>query len=229
MTDENDSLSEFSYLNFLPSIYQQSGRDGEKQFIKGYLKVFQKILSGIDDGALRKNDMKITGIAETLDEIPDFFYPAKTPKGFLDWLASWMGLVFKEGWSDYKKRYIIERIIPLYRLRGTKRGLEEFVKIYVGSGVRILEDTGGVTVGLYRIGEIGRRIGGMRKYFFTVIVTLTFNRPAEIKREIERIRRVIDNERPIHTRYDLIIKTPMIRVGNKEGSIVGENTLIGRI
>lgn len=230
MTDDDDSLSEFSYLDFLPSIYQQPGRDGEKQFIKGYLKVFQKILSGINgDGVLRKNGTKIEGIAETLDGIPDFFYPSNTPNDFLDWLASWMGLVLKEEWSDDKKRDTIGKIIPLYRIRGTKRGLEELVKIYYGSGVSILEDTGGITVGLYRVGESGRRIGGVRKYFFTVIATLDINKATEIKRRKERIKKVIDNEKPIHTRYELIVKTPMIQVGNRKRATVGENTLIGSI
>jgi phage tail-like protein len=233
MTQESDLVSEFSYLDFLPSIYQQAGRDSEKQFIKGYLKVFQKILSGIDDGVdISKNGRKVEaeGIAETLDRIPDLFYPSNTPNDFLDWLASWMGLVLKEEWSEDKKRDIIARVIPLYRLRGTKMGLEEFVKIYVGSGVKILEDTGGITVGLYRVGESGRRIGGVRKYFFTVVATLLdINKPTEIKRRKERIKKVIDNEKPIHTRYELIVKTPMIQVGNRKRATVGENTLIGSI
>lgn len=132
----NDSLN---YVERLPSIFKDP-----TGWLEKFLKIFQKILTGIPDDKESRNISKIIDAIPHLfhpDEIKRFFYPDDSSDAyseslieeFLDWLASWVGLVLKEDWSLEKKKEIIKNIIPLYRLRGTKKGIEEFLKIYIYS------------------------------------------------------------------------------------------------
>jgi phage tail-like protein len=194
--------SESTYMNYLPSVFY----GGEKEpFIGRYLKIFEKIMSGIDDG---ETDGK-KGILEMLDIISDIFYPRfsfmtdaedetflplLTPDSrghfyryfgtdvdadeyldeFLRWLASWMALVLKEDWELEKKREVITRILPLYRMRGTKKGLEEYLKIYVGKHIIIIDETEPFQIGV--TSHVGKkaRIGGLPPYFFIVEVDVMY-------------------------------------------------------
>ncbi len=228
MGDDNVLMTESNYLKFLPALYQSSGEEGKASFVSRYLKIFEKVLSGIDDDVLLSGKYgKFRGIAKTLNEVSDYFHPLKTEPEFLDWFASWMGLLLKEGWSEKKKREIVSKIIPIYRIRGTKRGLEEFIKIYIGAGVQIGEVEGSFPVGLARVG-VNSIIGeGMKPYFFTVKVNLTATTPSEIKRKTKSIKAIIDMEKPVHTSYALSITVPTLRIGHRDGSTVGLNTLIG--
>jgi phage tail-like protein len=185
------------YMQYLPAIFHE----GEDTFIERYLKIFEKVINGIDDGEL---DGK-KGIFEMLDIISDLFHPSftflcdETAKGslapitseqrtvltrylgngtqadeflndFLRWLASWMALVLNEDWELEKKREVIARILPIYRMRGTKRGLEEYLKIYVGKHITIIDEVEPFRVGV--TSHIGKqaRVGGLPPYFFIVEV-----------------------------------------------------------
>ncbi|MBN2487711.1 MAG: hypothetical protein JXA98_01635 [Methanosarcinaceae archaeon] len=194
--------SESTYMNYLPSVFY----GGEKEpFIGRYLKIFEKIMSGIGDGEI---DGK-KGILEMLDIISDVFYPRfsfmtdaedetflplLTPESrdrfysyfgtdvdadeyldeFLRWLAGWMALVLKEDWEFEKKREVITRIFPLYRMRGTKKGLEEYLKIYVGKHITIIEEAEPFQIGVTsHVGKKGR-LGGFPPYFFIVEVDVMY-------------------------------------------------------
>lgn len=252
-----------SYMNFLPAIFDET-EFGETSFIERYLKIFEKLLSGIDDGCL---DGK-KGLGEVLDITPKFFHPCfsflfekvngdflppirddelKTIKryfgleswdnekskdfldDFLTWLASWMDLVLREDWDLQKKREVIARIIPIYRMRGTKKGLEEFLRIYVGGNIEIYE-TSTFRVGCSQV-EVNSLIGeGIKPYFFTVIATLPkTHQEVENKNSgiIANIEEIINLEKPAHTIYTLRVITPTLQIGNKAGSVTGRNTLIG--
>jgi|GEM_PF-2100711 len=193
------------YMQFLPSVFHEREKDDTRPFIERYLKIFERIISGIEDGELKGKK----GIAQTLDIIPDIFHPRfsflfdETEKKslpplktnekiifknyfrddvdvdeflneFLRWLASWMALVLKEDWDLEKKREVIARIIPIYRMRGTKRGLEEYLKIYVGKHITIIDEVEPFKIGITsHVGKKGR-IGGLPPYFFIVEVDVTY-------------------------------------------------------
>ncbi len=193
----NETSPGKKYLQYIPPIFHE----GEDTFIERYLRIFEKVINGIDDGEL---DGK-KGIFEILDIISDLFHPRftflydKTAKGslspitseqrtvltqylgegtevdeflndFLRWLASWMALVLNEDWELEKKREVIARILPIYRMRGTKRGLEEYLKIYVGKHITIIDEVEPFRVGI--TSHIGTHalIGGLPPYFFIVEV-----------------------------------------------------------
>lgn len=90
MTSESDGTSTLdtvpsSYLRYLPGIYSDSNGSGDLPFLALYLKVFEKLLSGIGDGgdlALANPNLDLSvanraGIRQLLDAslIGNLFYP----------------------------------------------------------------------------------------------------------------------------------------------------------
>ncbi|MGB9927638.1 MAG: phage tail protein [Methanosarcina sp.] len=250
------------YIRLLPAIFYDSGLEGKGSFIRSYLKIFEKILSGINDGKLEGQK----GFGEILDIVPELFHPrfsflfertngkflppleeqqldsiqryfgSKSWRGeqtndfldeFLTWLASWMALVLKEDWTLERKREAIARIIPIYRMRGTKKGIEEFLRIYVGGDVKVSETEGTFQVGSSQVGVNTLIKGGMIPYVFTVKVTFPKIQKEEQTRFLKNLKILLDSEKPVHTSYLLKVSTPTLQIGIKEGSTVGRNTLVG--
>lgn len=206
-----------SYMDFLPSIFR--GADKETAiFVEGFLKIFEKVLTGIDNG--KKVDKELTGISESIDTIHKFFYPDDKYPEFIDWLSSWVGLVLKEDWSIQKKKDVISRIIPIYRMRGTKRGLEEYLNIYVGKGVSINDNFGFFQVGVNS--QVGISTAIDLTNYFVVEVTLSeaVSSLEEIKRKKKAIEELINREKPVHTDYKMIwknVQSMQIEIHSKVG------------
>jgi phage tail-like protein len=212
-----------SYLNYLPGIYQADAEKGA--FIGRYLKIFEKILSGIDDGVTAAGH-DIEGIEQVIDRIHDFFSPEATNGEFLQWLASWMALILREDWEESKKRRLIGRILSLYRLRGTKRGLEEYIRIYLpGVEVQITEIVAPLQIGVHSTIGKDTYLGGSPPHFF--LVTITLPEPKlELKKQREKaVQAIIDLEKPAHTYYQLRTIVPTLQIG--KFSHVGVDTLLG--
>lgn len=233
MSDRED---ESKYLQYLPGVYQPGEEDKRPIFLGKFLKAFEKILSGINDGIPGK------GIEEILDNIQIYFDPYKTPLDFLPWLAGWMALTLKEEeeWNandSRKKRDLIARIIPLYQKRGTLEGLERYIRIYVGEDVKIsinefLEPfCAGVTstVGMNTV------VGEGRPYYFQVHMELPAPNRILLEKKKRAIIDIIDLEKPAHTYYLLLIRVPTMQIGyfnpitgEREGhSTIGVDTMLG--
>ena len=69
---------------------------------------------------------------DVLDQRDRFYDPYECPPEFLPWLASWTALVIDMDWPEDKQRAIVKRAVDLYRIRGTKRGLALFLKLFTG-------------------------------------------------------------------------------------------------
>ncbi len=201
----NQVEPENNYLRFLPAVFHEGSKDGKSSLLERYFKIFETIISGIENDEL--NEKK--GIAETLNIISDIFHPRfsflfddaeksflpplkdnekthfKNYFGqdtdtdefldeFLRWLAGWTALVLKDDWELKKKREIIARIIPIYRMRGTKRGLEEYLRIYVGKRINIIEDAEQFQVGTTSYVGKKARVDGFPTSFFIVEVDVMY-------------------------------------------------------
>lgn len=159
-----------------------------------------------------------------LDDLSDYFDPLLAREDFLPWLASWTALVLRADWSAAQKREVLTRIIPLYRKRGTKAGLEEYLKIYAGDGVSILDELDPMQVGVTATVGVNTVVEGLPAHFFRANVAFTTPDPAELSRKTASVRAVLDIEKPAHTYYNLSISGPTFQIGVH--STVGKDTLI---
>lgn len=214
-----------SYLNYLPGIYQA---DAEKGALIGrYLKIFEKLLSGTDDGVTAAG-RDVEGIEQVIERVHEFFAPETTRREFLDWLAGWAALILREDWDETAKRRLIRRIIPLYAKRGTREGLAEYLRIFVGPNVAVEESYPGIVIGTTGTVGVDTFVGGLMPHFF--IVTITFagiTTTGFIQNVVASTRAVLDLEKPAHTCYLLRFSYPGIVVGVAGRSTVGIHTVIG--
>ena len=155
-----------SYLKYLPAIYR------EDEFLDRFLMIFETVLSPVN---------------HVLDNIHLYFDPMIAPESYLPWLASWIDLVLDENWPVEKRRQLIKAGVELYRWRGAKRGLNEYLRIYTGIEPEIIEHFDAQDNGPHR---------------FTVIIRAPD--PEALNERL--VRQVINAEKPAHTAYDLRIE-----------------------
>lgn len=103
-----------TYLRYLPDIYQED--EQSKIFLEKFLSIFQTLFEDTQN--------KIFSFVKHLDV-------RTTPDAFLPWLSSWISIGHREGWSSESLRSLLESAPELFRKRGTKKGLEEILSIYL--------------------------------------------------------------------------------------------------
>lgn len=172
-----------SYLQYLPAIYRKD------EFVGHFLCIFEDILQPIEG---------------VVDDIPYYLDPGVTPEPFLPWLASWLGLALDERWPIDRRRRLVASAVDLYRWRGTRRGMSEFLKIYTGVTPQIAEAPSRPRTSLGSDTKLGVNTylgGGSRGGAFSFIVTI----PAEdlSKIDINTVRAIIDVQKPAYTAYSL--------------------------
>jgi phage tail-like protein len=171
-------------LNYLPGIFSEGE---EASFLGRYLLIFETIFDSVD---------------LTIGQLPSYFAADSSPEEFLPWLASWVGLVLDEGWPVERRRAVLANAMELHRWRGTVRGLTDHLLLYTGAKPEVVERGSGLKLGKdSRLGHqtvLGR---GDRTNHFSVILRVPD--PAAFDRN--RIRIVIEAQRPAHTTYALFV------------------------
>lgn len=109
-----------SYLEHLPGIYQES------HFLGRFLLIFEHILSPVE---------------RTAGSTWAYFDPDLTPDEFLPWLGSWVGLALDSRIPAENRREVVRAAPELFRWRGTKRGLRQFLHLFTGVEPEIIEPT----------------------------------------------------------------------------------------
>jgi P2-related tail formation protein len=231
------------YLSYLPAIFQQDDQGGPAQFLGQFLRAFEQVLTGIGN----PDD---PGLEELLDGIPAgigtpelagvqrYFDPGwidqddavaikyqRAPAEFLDWLAGWVALALRADLEEPQQRKLIARAVSLYRLRGTKRGLQEMLKIYSLSDPIIEEFNVPLQIGVHSTIGVDMQIDGGPAHFFRVTINLPKPDLTEFDRQRQIATAVIDLEKPAHTYYELLVETPTLQIGIH--STIGIDTLIG--
>jgi phage tail-like protein len=116
-----------SYLRYLPPVY---GEDSvSAAFLERFLSLFETIFEGLD---------------QQIDELHRHFDSRLTPPGFLSWLASWVGLTLDDDVPEDRVRRFIQRSSSLYNRKGTAEALIEFLEIYTGRPVFLIEHLRGL-------------------------------------------------------------------------------------
>ena len=106
------------FIKYLPNIYH------EDQLMARLLMLFESFLAPIEK--------QINGQENYLD-------PRLTPPEFLGWLGSWLGLVMDEDLPEHQRRSLIQEAAGLYKKRGTRQGLIDYIEIVSGGKVEISE------------------------------------------------------------------------------------------
>ncbi len=237
---------ESKYLKYLPATFREQGEGLQENFMGRFLLAFERALSGIEG---ETGDTR--GIEEVIDEIHNYFDPNRTPPQFINWLAKWVALdlpqtadwmesdfgltqtgadqtfPFPEGspLGNTRNRNLIKSIASLYRSRGTRKGLEEFIRVYapnINIEIREFPDS-------FRIGETST-IGDNamideRPYYFQAVIYVPAPNPQLLAEFKQAAAAILDREKPAHTFYDFVLEIPTLQIGTF--SSIGGDTLIG--
>lgn len=196
--NQNTSTSE--YLRYLPAFWLEDAE--HSGFLNRFLTIFERILTATnqaDDPA---------SLGQILDRIDSYFSPDDTESGFLDWLAAWIGLTLNADWSEKQKRAAIAGIIPLYLIRGTKRGLEALLKLYFP------EIPFTITERRYPFqvkdcSQVGvKSVVGLygQPYYFEVTADLSETAPGKAKQQETLIGEFIEREKPVYSYAKVVIR-----------------------
>jgi phage tail-like protein len=180
------------YVKFLPALYQ------EDELMGRFLMLFESFWQPI---------------TSQTDQMDVYLDPRLTQAELLPWLASWIGLTLDERWPEERRRNLLNSAVTLFRRRGTKRGLQDYLEVYTGVRPQIIEHG----ANNFRLGpeaRLGPSIAlGTSNQPHTFQVSLSLPPIANGHDEAERQRleaqrrRMIDNiidaEKPAHTDYTL--------------------------
>jgi phage tail-like protein len=151
-----------SYLQYLPSFFAHDS------LLDRFLLIFESILAPIE---------------QIVDHVPLLLDARTMPTRLLPWVASWLDLTLNENWPESRRRDLIRAASELYRWRGTRRGLSQYLEIYAG-----------VTP------EIDDHLDAPHTFRVTLRV------PDDQPVDEALVRAIIDSEKPAHTAYDLVIE-----------------------
>jgi phage tail-like protein len=166
------------YLKYLPALFS------EDEFVGRFLKIFESIL---------------TPIEQVIDQTDLYLDPKTAPEEFLPWLASWVDLVLDEGWPLEKRRQLIGAAVELYQLRGTRRGLREYLRIYTSVEPVIIEHYGGIRLGEQSQLGWNTILGDGQDHCFTVMLEMEDTSAVDL----QKVRAIIEAEKPAHVAYEL--------------------------
>jgi phage tail-like protein len=113
-----------SYLRYLPAVYQENNK--YQDLLVRFLSIFETFFMDLEEN--------IASFKKYLDA-------QVTPQGFLPWLASWIALAYDEKWPIDKFRLLVERSPDLYKKRGTRKGIEEIILLYLDDNESDFGDT----------------------------------------------------------------------------------------
>lgn len=102
----------FSYALYLPQAYRQEKHSFS--FLERYLANPEGIL---------------TALGGQISQAHSLFDPRTAPPEFLDWLASWFGVMLDRSWEPVRRRLFIAHAMVLFRSRGTVPGLVRAIRL----------------------------------------------------------------------------------------------------
>jgi phage tail-like protein len=232
-TNNPTAIATKRLLDYLPAIYHELDELERPSFLALYLRAFERILFGgeelkTEDAAEDPSDTIPSGLEEEIAAIPSMFDPWQTPEEFLPWLANWAALSLHPDLSTERRRKLLANIIPLYRIRGTTRYIQELLALCVATFVTISDgDIPEIQLQTHSTIGVDTYIGGGPPHFFSVrlIAPKLNDREKELQAAIAHD--ILAFAKPAHTFYDLTVISPRMQVGVR--SSVGMNTVLGPV
>jgi phage tail-like protein len=183
------------YLENLPAIYRRSDGVG-RNLVRDVCFLFEHMFDSVEIN---------------LTDGWRFYDPLSTPVEFLNWLSGWTAFSLDLDWPEPQKRALIKRAVDLYRIRGTKRGLSLFLRLFTGHEPDIVENTWPFMG--FRVeaegAELGARVGLDSVIMPPVdlahcfVVTMPIKFETVTSELVIRIHQIIQMEKPAHTHYYL--------------------------
>ncbi|PYR87589.1 MAG: hypothetical protein DMF84_31290 [Acidobacteria bacterium] len=221
-----------TYLRHLPESLQDTPAGVSAPFLGDYLKIVEALLADRDDA---RPATTVVGVEAEAARFVEFVDPARVPvenpavaplrSPFLVYLASWVALVLDQNWDLERQRRWLQRIVALYKRRGTKAGLTEYLHMFVSTNAWLEEPEGEFIVGGPG-NEVGvsTYLGGAPPYFFRVMLNYGFPpSPFDITEWVAQLggtRAIVDLEKPAHTYYTPDARTP--------GFIIAQRSTVAR-
>jgi phage tail-like protein len=220
-------------LAHLPAIYQEQDSE-DKPLLGDFLSAFEAVLldqegsieSGKTEAKREASSQTVEGLGRKIARLYQLFDPQETPEKFLSWLASWAALSLHANLSPVKQRNLIARIIPLYRIRGTRAYMEQLLALCVDAATSVFEEEiPALQVGVHSTLSRDTYIGGGPPHFFRVTMTAPDMSALEVQAQREIAYEVIELAKPAHTVYDFLVISSQMQVGVH--STVGVDTVLG--
>lgn len=196
-----------SYLDYLPAIYREDTVSAD--FLERFLTLFQTFL------------LQSEGYIDRMTRCLD----ADSAAGdFLRWLGSWLGIEVSQYWTEDKVRQLVKKAPLLYKQRGTREGMLDLLEILTGTRPVIVENF--QTAWAWQdadLKEAVMRLYGDDPFTFHVLFSPGVLDTAQKRLEIQK---VIDREKPAHTRAEVVPLQPWIQLGGHTYLCV--NSCLGR-
>jgi phage tail-like protein len=172
-----------SYLQYLPGAYQLD------EFTGRFLLIFESVLGPIE---------------QMIDTLASYFDPRLAPREMLAWLASWVGIELDENWPLERQRLLVLWAVTLYRLRGTRRGLREHLRLYTGRTPHIVENFDGMRVGQDAALGVSTLVGSEAPRPHSIRVTVFADEPSSLDERV--VRQIIEFQKPAQVGYTFEIR-----------------------
>lgn len=200
-------------MEYLPSVYQEGDATGH--VLDHFLLAFETILLGREKEASRKEKgrksgkereeqtPRIEGLEQKIARLHELFNPKETLEDFLPWLASWVALDLRADLPLHRRRDLLANIVPLYQIRGTKKYMEELLKLHLDAVVAV-DDSELPRFQVAVHSTLGRYtyVDGGPPYFFRVKLEFSATE-REVEVQSRMAREVIELAKPAHTIYSL--------------------------
>lgn len=191
-----------SFLRYLPEIYQ---REDRKQFFERFLAVFQ----------ITYEEMN-----ERIYQMPELLDAYGTDRQFLEWLTGWIGIADTYMWNEKQLRSLLKNAVSLYKLRGTRKAVREYVKLYTGGYEPLIVENFELKEGdsRYHTWNLFQEDA----YRFYVLVQEEY---VPTTKEYQALVKVIEQVKPANMELELIVLKPYIFMDGH--SYLGVNSVLG--
>lgn len=195
-----------SWMRYLPEVYQKEDKDS---FLERYLGIFQTIYEDFND--------EIRQVSKKFD--------MDLAQGeYLKWLAEWLDIGESHIWSEEQLRRLLRNGVSLYKRRGTRQGIIDFVTLYTGEPPFIVENhqLQYLKKDRKRLEKL-QRLYGSNPYSFTVLVR------EEVMGSLwqqKTLMKIIEDAKPAQMEWNLVIIKPYIFAD--QYSYIGINSVLGK-
>ncbi|MFP3153560.1 phage tail protein [Lachnospiraceae bacterium ZAX-1] len=195
-----------SWISYLPGIYQKS--DGTSGFLERYLGIFQTLHEDLN---------------EEIRQSAKYFDVESADMEILSWLAQWLGIRESYMWSKQQLRKLLKKAVSLYKRRGTRQAVLEFVALYTGEMPYMVEN--------FQIREFYKKeayyeqlvkLYGDEPNIFLLIIK---DEQIPSVRHYKMLVKMIEEVKPAHMDLNMIIIKPFIFLNGY--SYLGINSVLG--